>query len=464
MFKKLTVLFLTAFFVQLGAFAANFSGPVNNIISSYDFDHDSVISIAVKDKNKDDIVYSKNQYKYLNPASALKLFTMAASLNTLGNDYKFKTAFYKDKNNNLYLKLSGDPLLKTSDMEELAKDLKKNYKGRINKIYIDDTIIDLVPYPNGWMSDDIWPNSPKISPYMVDFNTVKVDFLLSEDKKDLRIIQKSPYKFSFVNKLEIGETTDFTFIEDDNHNTIDIVGTISNSVVDKVIPVTNPRYFFCQKMNSAINKAGIKFSDKFLFAKMPKDAVLVAKFERPIDEVVKYILQTSNNIGAEMLFKVAGGKFIENKILQKNTSLALGTTQNGIAMFLEYYQNLGLDPKQVRITDGSGVSRYNTMNVNWMAEALSKISFDFEKYLPTGGVGTLDKRLRELKGSVYLKTGTLFGSSSLVGIIKTKDNIYYYASNIMSYNRNKSLVKAAEDEIIFEIYRRSEENENENEN
>ena len=462
MFKKLTVLFLTAFFVQLGAFAANFSGPVNNIISSYDFDHDSVISIAVKDKNKDDIVYSKNQYKYLNPASALKLFTMAASLNTLGNDYKFKTAFYKDKNNNLYLKLSGDPLLKTSDMEELTKDLKKNYKGRINKIYIDDAIIDLVPYPNGWMSDDIWPNSPKISPYMVDFNTVKVDFLLSEDKKDLRIIQKSPYKFSFVNKLEIGETTDFTFIEDDNHNTIDIVGTISNSVVDKVIPVTNPRYFFCQKMNSAINKAGIKFSDKFLFAKMPKDAVLVAKFERPIDEVVKYILQTSNNIGAEMLFKVAGGKFIENKILQKNTSLALGTTQNGIAMFLEYYQNLGLDPKQVRITDGSGVSRYNAMNVNWMAEALSKISFDFEKYLPTGGVGTLDKRLRELKGSVYLKTGTLFGSSSLVGIIKTKDNIYYYASNIMSYNRNKSLVKAAEDEIIFEIYRRSEENENEN--
>ena len=462
MFKKLTALFLTAFFVQLGAFAANFSGPVNNIISSYDFDHDSVISIAVKDKNKDDIVYSKNQYKYLNPASALKLFTMAASLNTLGNDYKFKTAFYKDKNNNLYLKLSGDPLLKTSDMEELTKDLKKNYKGRINKIYIDDTIIDLVPYPNGWMSDDIWPNSPKISPYMVDFNTVKVDFLLSEDKKDLRIIQKSPYKFSFVNKLEIGETTDFTFIEDDNHNTIDIVGTISNSVADKVIPVTNPRYFFCQKMNSAINKAGIKFSDKFLFAKMPKDAVLVAKFERPIDEVVKYILQTSNNIGAEMLFKVAGGKFIENKILQKNTSLALGTTQNGIAMFLEYYQNLGLDPKQVRITDGSGVSRYNAMNVNWMAEALSKISFDFEKYLPTGGVGTLDKRLRELKGSVYLKTGTLFGSSSLVGIIKTKDNIYYYASNIMSYNRNKSLVKAAEDEIIFEIYRRSEENENEN--
>ena len=459
MYKKIIVLFLVLIFFKVPVIASNFTGSVNDILSSYNFDHDSVISIAVKDKNGEN-VYSKNQYKYLNPASALKLFTMAASLNELGGDYKFQTAFYKDKNNNIYLKLSGDPLLKTADIEQLAKNLKQNHKGKINKIYIDDSVIDMLPYPNGWMSDDIWPNSPKISPYMIDFNTVKVDFLLSEDKKDLRIVQKSPYKFSFVNKLQTGSKTDFTFIEDETHNTIDVIGTISSSVTDKPVPVLNPRYFFCQKMNSAINKAGIKFSDKFLFAKMPKDAVLVAKFERPIDEVVKYILQTSNNIGAEMVFKVAGGKFANENGLIKNSAMAAGTTQNGINMFINYYQNLGLDPRQVRITDGSGVSRYNAMNVDWMTDALSKIGFDFEKFLPTGGVGTLDKRLREIQGCVYLKTGTLVGSSSLVGIIKTKDNVYYYASNIMSYNRNKSLVKAAEDEIIFEIYRRGNDEQN----
>ena len=161
-----------------------------------------------------------------------------------------------------------------------------------------------------------------------------------------------------------------------------------------------------------------------------------------------------------MVFNVAGGKFANENGLIKNSAMAAGTTQNGINMFINYYQNLGLDPRQVRITDGSGVSRYNAMNVDWMTDALSKIDFDFEKFLPTGGVGTLDKRLREIKGCVYLKTGTLVGSSSLVGIIKTKDNVYYYASNIMSYNRNKSLVKAAEDEIIFEIYRRGNDEQN----
>lgn len=459
MYKKIIVLFLALIFFKMPVIASNFTGPVNDILSSYNFDHDSVISIAVKDKNGEN-VYSKNQYKYLNPASVLKLFTMAASLNELGEDYKFQTAFYKDKNNNIYLKLSGDPLLKTADIEQLAKNLKQNHKGKINKIYIDDSVIDMLPYPNGWMSDDIWPNSPKISPYMIDFNTVKVDFLLSEDKKDLRIVQKSPYKFSFVNKLQTGSKTDFTFIEDETHNTIDVIGTISSSVTDKPVPVLNPRYFFCQKMNEAINKAGIRFTDKFQFAKTPKDAVLIAKFERPADEVIKHILQTSDNIGAEMVFKVAGGKFANENGLIKNSAMAAGTTQNGINMFINYYQNLGLDPKQVRITDGSGVSRYNAMNVDWMTDALSKIGFDFEKFLPTGGVGTLDKRLREIKGCVYLKTGTLVGSSSLVGIIKTKDNVYYYASNIMSYNRNKSLVKAAEDEIIFEIYRRGNDEQN----
>lgn len=459
MYKKIIVLFLALIFFKVPVIASNFTGPVNDILSSYNFDHDSVISIAVKDKNGEN-VYSKNQYKYLNPASALKLFTMAASLNELGGDYKFQTAFYKDKNNNIYLKLSGDPLLKTADIEQLAKNLKQNHKGKINKIYIDDSVIDMLPYPNGWMSDDIWPNSPKISPYMIDFNTVKVDFLLSEDKKDLRIVQKSPYKFSFVNKLQTGSKTDFTFIEDETHNTIDVIGTISSSVTDKPVPVLNPRYFFCQKMNEAINKAGIRFTDKFQFAKTPKDAVLIAKFERPADEIIKHILQTSDNIGAEMVFKVAGGKFANENGLIKNSAMAAGTTQNGINMFINYYQNLGLDPKQVRITDGSGVSRYNAMNADWMTDALSKIGFDFEKFLPTGGVGTLDKRLREIKGCVYLKTGTLVGSSSLVGIIKTKDNVYYYASNIMSYNRNKSLVKAAEDEIIFEIYRRGNDEQN----
>ncbi len=463
MFKKVFLFLFMFFQFQCAAFAGDVISEVNKIIDSFDFDRDSVISISVKDKKTDKVIYSKNPYKYLNPASVLKLFTMGAALNTLGEDYKFKTVFYKDKHNNYYLKLSGDPLLTSSDMEELAKKLETAHKGKINKIYIDDSVMDLIPYPDGWTVDDYWPDSPKISPYTVDNNTVKVDFYLSADKKDVRIIQKSPYKFSFVNKLKIADTTDFTFVFDEVHNTINIEGTISQSVTDKEIPVLNPRYFFCTKMNAALNKSGIHFNDKFLFAKTPENVSAVASFERPLKDVIRHILLTSDNSAAEIVFKVAGGVYAAETSPVKDGFDSFGTTKNGINMFIDYYNNLGIDTRQIKIRDGSGVSRYNVVNTSSLVEMLSKMNFDFEKYLPTPGgddnSGTLQKRMRELKDAVYLKTGTLFGTSSLAGIIKTGDNEYYYASIIMSY-RNKSLIKGVEDEVVYQIYREGQNEEN----
>lgn len=43
------------------------------------------------------------------PASTLKIITLSASLDTLGEDYEFKTQLYKNTNNELILKLGADP-------------------------------------------------------------------------------------------------------------------------------------------------------------------------------------------------------------------------------------------------------------------------------------------------------------------------------------------------------------------
>lgn len=459
MFKKFLLSLLFLFFINTQVFAQNLSSSIDEVLSSFDFDRDSVVSISVREKDSNNVVYEKNPYKFLNPASVLKLFTMNASLNTLGADYTFDTAVFADKNNNLYIKLSGDPLLKEKDLYDLAKKIKEAYKGKIKKIFIDDSIIDYVAYPDGWTIDDYWPNSPKISPYMVDFNTVKFDIYLDENKKDIRIIQKNPYKFTFINKLTISDTTDIKFVQNDMLNAVNLEGTISDSVIGKEIPVLNPKYFFCMKLHDALIENGINYKDKFLFAKVPNNTYKVTKISRPIDEVIKFALFNSDNLTSEMVFKVAGAKYASEKTLVKNEFATFGTTLNAVNMFNDYYKNLGLDISQVKIKDGSGVSRYNVMNVNWITNALSKIDFDFEKYLPTPTVGTLQKRMRELKDRAYLKTGTLYGVSSLAGVIKTDDKEYYYSSIIMSLNRNKSLIKGVEDEIIYEIYRLGEYNE-----
>ena len=57
------------------------------------------------------ILYSKNAKKLLVPASTLKILTSLAALDRLGPDFRFKTEFYQDSEENLKIKGYGDPLL-----------------------------------------------------------------------------------------------------------------------------------------------------------------------------------------------------------------------------------------------------------------------------------------------------------------------------------------------------------------
>ena len=84
---------------------------------------------------------------------------------------------------------------------------------------------------------------------------------------------------------------------------------------------------------------------------------------------------------------------------------------------------------------------------------LIKSNFNLEKYLPTANQGTLTKRMRGLENKVYFKTGTHRGTSALTGIIKAKDTTYCYSSIMTNYKINHTLLKAIEDEIVYEIYR-----------
>ena len=132
MFKKIFI-FLFLIIFQTPLFASDISSSVNRILNSYDFDKNAIISISIKDKNNSRTIYSKSPNKDLNPASAMKLFSSIAAINTLGEDFEFQTAIYKDAGNNFYVKLSGDPLLKEEDLNILAKKFNENYKGRLIK-------------------------------------------------------------------------------------------------------------------------------------------------------------------------------------------------------------------------------------------------------------------------------------------------------------------------------------------
>ena len=71
----------------------------------------------------------------------------------------------------------------------------------------------------------------------------------------------------------------------------------------------------------------------------------------------------------------------------------------------------------------------------------------------TADEGTLTKRMRDLKGCIRAKTGTIFGISSLAGYVTSEaGQNYAFAIIIQNFATRTSVIKGLEDDIIHEIY------------
>ena len=470
--KFLMIFMLVLVLLDAKAFSAPLN-PVAKAIENTTLSQDSIISVDIKNVSSGHTVFSRRPNIFLNPASALKVFTMAAALDTLGDEYCFETIAYIDNDKNIYLKLGGDPLLTSSDLNVIAQNLKKAYGGKIKNFYIDDFVIDKVSYPDGWTVDDLWPNSPKISPYIVDGNTVDVDFGISNDGKNVIISQNNDYRFSFINELTAGSTTNIlpSLNYGEDSGIVSLSGTLSGNIT-KSFPVLDTAQFFTGKLRKALDNNGISYSRQFYAKRTPVDAKRIASFRRPLREVLCFILKTSDNFAAEVVFKVAAAKWAEKTLNSFETDKAAGedvknksriatinssygTLYNGKLMFFEYYDKAGLDTGKINLKDASGVSRYNALKTSWMVDALIYLDKNskIREYMITADEGTLKRRMRDLKGNLKAKTGTIFGVSSLVGYVSSMEGVNYaFSIIIQNFGEKSSVVKGLEDDIVHGIY------------
>ncbi len=107
------------------------------------------------------------------PASILKISTALAAFSILGHEYRFKTEFYTDSLNNLYIKGFGDPLLISEEINLIFDELGQRGVQRINSIYIDTSNFALEQQVPGRESTDN-PYDAPVGPVVVNFNSVAV--------------------------------------------------------------------------------------------------------------------------------------------------------------------------------------------------------------------------------------------------------------------------------------------------
>ena len=100
-----------------------------------------------------------------------------------------------------------------------------------------------------------------------------------------------------------------------------------------------------------------------------------------------------------------------------------------IIIFLNFSAILSLPFKgicsNIRLTDGSGVSKNNLVTADFMTQYLVQTLkiYDYNKLtrlLPTSGEGTLSSRMPLLKDKIHAKTGTLSNISG-IGAHTAKD-------------------------------------------
>ena len=175
---------------------------------------------------------------------------------------------------------------------------------------------------------------------------------------------------------------------------------------------------------------------------------MISEVKHPVKSILNGIYKYSNNMMAETLFKVAGGKYVNNT----------GAIKNALKMMEDYCRKNGLKYENIKIVDGSGVSKNNLMTADFMTSFLvlqaKREDFgEFIKMLPTAGEGTLQNRMLYFKDIIYAKTGTLSDISSICGYIKTRNgNIIAFDIMINDAKSSSSDKKAAEEQIIRAIY------------
>ncbi|MFN2365409.1 MAG: D-alanyl-D-alanine carboxypeptidase, partial [Desulfurivibrionaceae bacterium] len=107
------------------------------------------------------------------PASVIKILTGLAAFEELGPDYRFRTEFFIDGGNNLYIKGYGDPFLISEEVEHIMISLKKSGCRAINDIYLDDNSHRLATMADG-VGNSLNPYDVASSALAVNFNTVNV--------------------------------------------------------------------------------------------------------------------------------------------------------------------------------------------------------------------------------------------------------------------------------------------------
>jgi len=370
------------------------------------------------------------------PASVVKLLTTYSAFLKLGFDYQWETKFFHTgtlKNGVLYgdfyVKASGDPSLETSDVYEIAQQLKSfgivQIKGNI---VIDRTRFKVQNKNNSGFDKNV--HSPyNAMPDAIMFNKRKSTICITPQGKRAKIEKDVPdNSYKVVNKLQMvngscraGRSWPKVRIKtnESERSTVFLTGKLSKRCgerkICKVISMPHRAFYFTLK--DALKNENIKFSGTLKLKKTPtKSKYLFSHYSDSLESVGSIINKKSDNLLARQLMLTMGAESSQGQSTLAKSRKAIEATLN------QYHI---LQQGTTFISNGSGLSRSSKLTAqslaNLLDHAYKTYGYRWMNTLAVAGMdGTIKRRFQNstVYGRAWMKTGTIKRVKNIAGYVE----------------------------------------------
>ncbi len=404
--------------------------------------------VYVKSLKTGEVIYKRNTDKLFITGSTIKLFTTAAGLLLLGEDYKYKTRIYADGDifkgtlyGNLIIQGSGDPTISNrfipgnidTIFNAWCDSLKiKGITKITGNLLGDDNAFDDKGYGTGWMKDYeySWFSAPAGA---LSFNNNLINIYIKPTSNDLPAsltIEPRLNNTYFLNKVVTvnnNDKNDIQIIKNRKNDVVTIKGTISQNqnLITEYLTVDDPTEYFISVFENILKKNNIELQGYAIDADREAHEIDYSETKKlfehksvPLKEIIKEINKNSNNFYAEQLLRTIGYEIN-----------SFGTIENGVKAYRKLFEKMGINLDNMLISDGSGLSRLNLVTPKQIVNLLyymyhNSMYKSFYNSLPIAGRdGTLQNRLKNTiaENNVRAKPGLLNGVSAISGYLTTNE-------------------------------------------
>lgn len=415
------------------------------------------LAVKVASLDTGRVLYEEDAGKLLMPASNMKIYTVAAALDRLSPTYRYTTSVYANARpdatgtvrGDLIIYGRGDPTFAASfsdgdyykTVDDLAARIVAGGVKRVEGNLVgDESYFTGPPLGFGWEWDDLQSSDgAEVSALSINNNALDVFVTPGESVGAQATVTTGPLTtvVKVVNRVTTtarGTKRDVTVRRPLGENVLEVSGSVplggltSDKGYAGSYAITRPALLFIDLLRTSLAQRGVTVSGQMqvMDAKargnlqlQTSSFVEIASIQsQPLNVIAEQCLKPSQNLYAELLLRTVGrvAGTVDPKVI---------TVDAGIEVLKTFLREAGIGPREIVISDGSGLSRHNLITADATVKLLTYMSrhrygIPFREALPIAGVdGTLKNRMKgtAAAGNVRAKTGTIDTVATLSGYV-----------------------------------------------